>query len=212
MNILLIGATGKTGQQLLAQAQAAGHQVTAFVRSPEKLVPPQDNLTVIAGDALDEHEVEKAVQSATFDAVITTIGGDSLKNKGGCARSTANVVAALQKHQPEARLWVVSSAGTGDSFEQLGFFGKAFAKTIIAGPIRDHTFQEQTVQNSRLHYTIVRPVGLTDDPATRGAYVIKAHGKMPSGRIPRADVAHFIVHNLVGLAYDQQAVALSARG
>ena len=212
MNILLLGATGKTGQQVLAQAQAAGHQVTAFVRSPEKLSQPQENMTVISGDALDEAAVEQAVQSADFDAVVIAIGGDSLKNKGICARSTAHVVAALQQHQPEAHLWVVSSAGTGDSINQLGLASKLFAKTVIAGPIRDHEFQEQTVRNSRLNYTIVRPVGLTDGPASGGAYVIKAHGKMPDRRIPRADVAHFIVHNLVGPAYNHQAVALSSRG
>ena len=212
MDILLLGATGKTGQHILAQALAAGHRVTAFVRSPKKLAQPQKNLTVIEGDALDERAVEETMQSASFETVITAIGGDSLKNKGICARSTANLVAAMQQYRPEARLWVVSSAGTGDSFDQLGRLGKLFARTVIAGPIQDHTFQEQTVQNSRLNYTIARPVGLTDGPASGGAYVIKAHGKMPSSRVSRADVAHFIVHNLVSSAYNRQAVALSARG
>ena len=210
MNIFLLGATGKTGQQVLTQAQAAGHHITAFVRNPAKLSQSHENLTVIAGDALNESAVEAAMQSAPFDAVITTIGGDSLKNKGVCARSTANVVAAMQKQHPEAHLWVVSSAGTGDSYNQLDFFGKVFVRTVIAGPIRDHTFQEQTVQNSRLNYTIVRPVSLTDNPASGGAYVVKAQGKMPSSRIPRVDVAHFIIHNLTGPAYQRTAVALSA--
>ena len=211
MEVLLLGATGKTGRQVLKQALAAGHRVTAFVRSPEKLAQPQENMTVISGDALDEAAVEQAVQSAAFDAVVVAIGGESLKNKGVRARSTANLVAAMQKHRPEARLWVVSSAGTGESIDQLGILGRTFAKTIIAGPIQDHSFQEQTVRSSRLSYTIVRPVGLTDDPASDGAYVIKEHGKLPSNRIPRADVAHFIVHNLTGRAYNRQAVALSAR-
>ena len=211
MNILLLGATGKTGQQILTQALAAGHQVTAFVRSPEKMRQSQEDTTVIPGDALDERAVEEAMQSAPFDVVIIAIGSASLKNQGIRARTTANVVAAMQQHCPEARLWVVSSAGTGDSISQLGLFGKIFVKTVIAGPIQDHTFQERTVQDSRLPYTIVRPVGLTDGSVSGGAYAIKASGKMPGRWISRADVAHFIVQHLEKSAYDRQAVTLSAR-
>ena len=37
MNILVLGAAGKTGREVLAQSLAAGHTVTAFVRDPEKL-------------------------------------------------------------------------------------------------------------------------------------------------------------------------------
>jgi len=37
LRILVIGATGGTGRELVRQALAQGHQVTAFVPNPEKL-------------------------------------------------------------------------------------------------------------------------------------------------------------------------------
>lgn len=63
MKIFLLGATGKTGQQILSQALAASHTVTALVRSLEKVARPQERLTVIVGEALDQATVEQAVQS-----------------------------------------------------------------------------------------------------------------------------------------------------
>lgn len=211
MKIFLLGATGKTGQQILTQALAAGHAVTALVRSPDKIRQPQEGLTVIVGEALDQKTVEQAVQSDHFEAVIVAMGSSSLKNTGVRAKSTANVVEALQKHGPEAHLWVVSSAGTGSSIDQIGLLSKAFVKTVIAGPVKDHEAQEQAVRDSSLNYTIARPVGLSDDPASGGAYVVKEAGKLPQRQIPRADVAHFIIRNLERSAYQRQAVALSAR-
>lgn len=210
MKILLVGATGKTGQQILAQALEAGYAVTALVRSPEKITQPQDRLAVMVGEALDEAAVEQAVQSDHFEAVIVAMGSSSLKNTGIRATSTTYVVKALQKHLPEAHLWVVSSAGTGSSLQQVGLLSKIFVKTVIAGPVQDHEAQEAAVRSSSLVYTIVRPVGLSDGPASGGAYVVKAEGKLLQRRIARADVAHFIINNLERSAYQRKAVALSA--
>ena len=46
MRIALIGATGLTGQEALTQALKAGHDVTAVVRSPEKITITNDKLKV----------------------------------------------------------------------------------------------------------------------------------------------------------------------
>ncbi len=50
MRLFILGATGGIGRQLLAQAIERHHQVTAFVRSPQKLSTARDGLTVIQGD------------------------------------------------------------------------------------------------------------------------------------------------------------------
>ena len=51
MNLTVLGATGPTGTQLVEQALAAGHHVTALARSPEKLTITNPNLHVVQGDA-----------------------------------------------------------------------------------------------------------------------------------------------------------------
>jgi len=53
MRLFIPGATGGTGRQLIDQALARGHQVTAFVRSPEKLGARREGLRVQRGDPRD---------------------------------------------------------------------------------------------------------------------------------------------------------------
>ncbi|TMD53495.1 MAG: hypothetical protein E6I85_08270 [Chloroflexi bacterium] len=51
MKLVVLGATGRTGRLVVEQALAAGHTVTALVRSPEKLATSSSNLRVVAGQA-----------------------------------------------------------------------------------------------------------------------------------------------------------------
>src|SRR2546421_8350647 len=71
MKLLLLGATGGTGRQLLSQALQAGHEMTALVRSPEKL-DEEDHLLIRPGDATDPGSVDAAV--AGQDAVLSALG------------------------------------------------------------------------------------------------------------------------------------------
>src|SRR5260370_8811476 len=73
MNLVVLGATGGTGRLVVEQALAAGHTVTALVRSPEKLTLRNPNLHVIAGQATDRSAVSRALDGA--DALISTLGG-----------------------------------------------------------------------------------------------------------------------------------------
>jgi uncharacterized protein YbjT (DUF2867 family) len=52
MRLLILGATGRTGQELVGQALKREHRVTAFVRTPEKLGAPRAGLRVVQGDVL----------------------------------------------------------------------------------------------------------------------------------------------------------------
>src|SRR3989442_3391558 len=73
MNLLILGATGRTGRLVVEHALAAGHTVTALVRSPEKLTIRNSNLRVVTGRATDPEDVAHALASA--DAVLSTLGG-----------------------------------------------------------------------------------------------------------------------------------------
>src|ERR1700737_1901819 len=73
MNLVVLGATGRTGRLVVEQALAAGHTVTALVRSPEKLTAGHSNLRVVRGEATETAAVSSALEGA--DAVISTLGG-----------------------------------------------------------------------------------------------------------------------------------------
>ncbi len=64
MNLVVLGATGGTGRLVVEQALAAGHTVTALVRSPEKLTLRNPNLHVIAGQATDPSAPHPEQESA----------------------------------------------------------------------------------------------------------------------------------------------------
>src|SRR5260370_27523099 len=95
MNLLILGATGRTGRLVVEQALAAGHAVTALVRSPEKLTIRNSNLRVVAGRATDPEAVARALASA--DAVLSTLGG------GGSRIHDSTGALAEAAHKTSAR-------------------------------------------------------------------------------------------------------------
>lgn len=207
MNISIFGATGKTGQQLTQQALDLGHTVTALARTPSKLTIQSDRLTIIQGDVLNQADVDNAVSGQ--DAVICSLGSNSIGKGTLRTDGTANIIKAMQSHSVE-RLIVISSLGSGDSMGQMSFAAKTLMKTLLRNVIADHATQEAVVMQSNLNWTIVRPSGLTDSEKT-GSY---KHGlgndpKITGGRIARADVAEFTLLQLESDMYARKAVSLT---
>ena len=73
MKVLVFGASGGTGRELLQQALDKGMEVTAFVRDAAKVEDIQHpNLAVVIGDVLNIEDVSRAV--AGHDAVLYAVG------------------------------------------------------------------------------------------------------------------------------------------
>src|SRR5438874_9298934 len=72
MNLVVLGATGATGQEIVRQAVERGHSVTALVRSPERLKPFRDRITIEQGDLLNSAELERVIRG--HDAVLSGFG------------------------------------------------------------------------------------------------------------------------------------------
>src|ERR1700716_3100022 len=90
MNLVVLGATGRTGRLVVEQALISGHNVTALVRSPEKVATSHPNLRVVIGAATETSAVSGALEGA--DAVISTLGG----KPSVIADSTRAIVAAAR--------------------------------------------------------------------------------------------------------------------
>ena len=195
MKLLVFGATGGTGRELVKQALDAGHLVSAYVRDPAKITNLQhERLRVDNGDVLNSAAVKSAV--ARQDAILSTIGAGAgrttVREEG-----TRNIVESMQETGVK-RLVSLSSLGVGDSRSNLGFFTKYIIVAIfLRHAFADHERQEAVVRQSSLDWTIVRPPQLRDGPRT-GVY---RHG-FPStdrrikGWISRADVADFMLSQL----------------
>ena len=207
MKLVIFGATGSVGRHLVGQALAAGHQVSAFARSPQKLDMDHPNLTLVAGDVMDREAVSAAVMAS--DAVLVTLGSKKLT---GFLRSrgTLHIVEAMQKHGVK-RLVCQTTLGIGDSYGNLDFFWKyVMFGTILRAVFKDHGVQEGIVQQSGLDWVIVRPAAFTDG-AAQGLYKhgFGANEANLSLKISRADIANFMLGQISDDRYLHQTPGLS---
>ena len=208
LRLLVFGATGGTGRQVVRLALEQGHQVTAFARPGVRraaVTPRHANLVVFAGDVLDAAAVSEAV--AGHDAMVSALGtreGDDWI----LPQATEHICAAMRQHDVR-RLTCVTTLGVGESRTQLG---PTFA--VLAVDLREtlaeKEAQEQVIRKCGLDWIIVRPGALTDGPRT-GAYrcVTDPAVALPRALISRADVADFILKHLAGDEYLRQAVSLA---
>jgi len=205
MRLFILGATGGTGRQLIDQALARGHQVTAFVRSPEKLEARREGLRVHQGDPREAVALTAALGG--HDAVLSALGPPELEPPGfgrstilpDSARST---VSAMQSSGIR-RLLIVSAAIL---FEDLGLLAALLRRTLLRNVVVGSGEMERMVTASDLDWTIVRPPRLTNGPLTRRYHV--ADNRFPPGKqtLSRADVAHFLLDELAQDAHLRQIV------
>jgi uncharacterized protein YbjT (DUF2867 family) len=209
MKVAIFGATGGVGRNLLEQALAAGHDVTALARDPQKLHRADQSLTVVEGDVRDADAVRGVVDGQ--DAVLIALGAPLLDNSGIRAEGTRVIVDAMQKSGVR-RLVCLSVFGAGDSWALLPRFYRWFVMPVILRRVlKDHVAQEAVVASSVLEWSLVRPANFTDGDLT-GTYW---HGQHPpmhqlSMKISRADVADFMLKGLGDRAGIGQAECVSA--
>lgn len=205
MKIVIFGASGRTGRELVKQALEQGHLVTAFVRTPEKIADlKHQNLNLAQGDITDASAVERAVSGR--EAVLSALGSPTLKANTTLSDGTRNIVRTMQNRGPR-RFICETSLGVGDSYGQPGFFfTKIFTPLLLRHVFADKEVQEKIIKESDLNWIIVRPGSLTNGLRT-GVY---RHGldKNISGRISRADVADFMLKQLTDDQYLHQTPAI----
>lgn len=207
MRILVLGATGGTGREVVEQALGHGHDVVAFARDPRSLDSGDPHLTVVVGDVTDAAAVSRTAEGC--DAVISALGSRGERPVHVYSDGVANVIRAMTAAGAR-RLVVVSRAGVGANDRDLPVALRA-SKLLpgVREEFEDLERMEGDVMLSDLDWTIVRPVGLTDGPLTgdyravRGAFVPKG------SRISRADLAALLVKCAGGGLYSRAAVAVA---
>jgi putative NADH-flavin reductase len=215
MRVLVIGASGKTGHEVVRQALAAGHEVTAFVRDPSRLEIREPRLTVVRGDVRSVDDLRRAL--AGQDAVISTLGGrakDAMtrplsgKPSGGVMEAST---AALIEAAGEAGVRRVVMLST---FMLAPNFRAGILKPLVLyykGMNDDKRAGEKVLKKSPLDWTIVYATRLTDgERSGRERLVPVTESVTPRSNMSRSDAAAFLLAQLENDAAIRKAIVCTA--
>lgn len=207
MTILIFGASGATGQQLVRQALEQQHRVTAFVRDPAKLTLKHDQLTVIRGNVSDSQAVRKAVEG--HNVVLSALGANSpFTFDPVVVDGLATIIRAMESVGIN-RLIYLSFVGVSESRNDAGLLIRYVAPKLLRTEIAGHEARETVIRQSRLNWTIVRAPMLTNGPLTK---TYRSGETLCSNalavRLSRADTAHFMLQQLTDTRFVGQAVRI----
>ncbi|MFB8269076.1 NAD(P)-dependent oxidoreductase [Streptomyces sp. NPDC055955] len=209
MRITVFGATGGIGREVVRQALASGHQVTAVVRDPARFTETGTGLEVFRADVRDPEALRSAV--AGRDAALSGLGARRRADAGIAAELTRSVLGAVEA-EGVRRLLVVSAAPVGPEPERSPLLDRAMLGVInsLLKPVYDDLrAMEAELAASATDWTSVRPPKLTNKPLT-GTYRTVVGGNPRSGRsISRADVAHAMLAMIDDAATVKQGVGVA---
>jgi uncharacterized protein YbjT (DUF2867 family) len=208
MRLFVLGATGRTGVELLDLALSHGHTVTAFVRSPAKITRRDEGLSIVEGRVDEAAPMAEAMKG--HDAVISTLGPTPPQAIALGTRlmhdSTRTVLSAMEQARVN-RFLVVSSAllfpGGGPTV--------AFFRWLIRHHVRDLRAMESALEKSAARWTIARPPRLV---TTRDQAFAAVEGCFPGRLTALASmswraVAAYLVDALERRAHERRVVGLS---
>lgn len=191
MRLVVLGATGGTGLQIVRQALDRGHSVTAFVRSPERLRRFADRVSIVQGDLLNSSELARVI--AGHDAVVSGFGPRVPIAKGDARlmQQFAEVLTNAMRNANTRRAVIVSVAFLfKDSIIPPAYL---LGRLLFPGVVADAAAMENVFENSGLDWTIVRPPELTAKPYTGEYRVLEGHLPRFGFKISRADVSDFML-------------------
>ena len=206
MKLFVLGATGGIGMELVRHALEHNHAVTAFVRSPEKLKTYAGLINVVQGNLLNGTELANVMRGQ--DVVLSGFGPrvPIAKTDAHLLRDFgATLIIAMSLSGVQRGIVVSTAFLFRDAlFPPAYLVGRLFFPTVVA----DATEMETTLRSGNLDITIVRPPQLTDHPHTGRFRVREKHMPRFGFRIPRADVADFMLRTAESGAYPREVVGV----
>jgi len=206
MNILILGATGRVGSQIVTHALHDGHHVTVLVRNPEKIQINNGNLTIIQGNVLNEDDIVRSIGGV--DVVISALNTDGTTT---LSESMPLIIEAM-KEQGIQRIITIGTAGIlqSRSTPQSMRYQLRKTKGRSVRAAKEHHKVYIMLKQSSLQWTIVCPTYLPDGESL-GKYRVD-YDFLPEGgtEISVSDTARFTfgqinssdyIESRVGIAY-----------
>jgi putative NADH-flavin reductase len=198
-HLLIIGANGGIGRQMVNQAILAGHQVTALVRNPAKLSLTHPNLNIVQADVTMPLSLSGLF--AGMDTIISAIGvSDGLNDPPTTlySQGALNILRAMKQERLRRVFFISASAVETNPLLPfpVRLASKYILQKLLSNMYADLRLMEKLVKESDLDWTVVRPPRLTDSKLT-GCYRMAVNRFLKNGlTISRADTAHFMLSHL----------------
>jgi putative NADH-flavin reductase len=206
MKILILGATGATGYQVLNQALEAGHEICVYVRNPKKLENYFGKVEIIQGELSDEKKLGEAVKNK--DAVISTLGYKKLWDKSLFISKTIEIVLKAMSQNGVNKLVYESASGIGGNHSVKNPILRTVLRIFrVANPFIDHNRTEKIIKQSNVNWTIIRP-GMLTNGHLKAKYRADENLKKVFF-ISRADTAHCILNSLTNDNWSKKSIDIS---
>ena len=208
MRVLIIGASRGIGLETARQALEAGYCVRTFARSSAANLNSNSSLENFRGDALNVEDVKTALVGV--DVVIQALGvgiGELFRPVHLFSEATKILIGAMKTPKVK-RLICVTGFGAGDSRASISCLQRFPFQAVFGRAYNDKTLQEQLIKDSELDWTIARPGILTSGRRTNHYKILSEASQFRNGIISRANVADFLVRQIVDQSYIHKAPVL----
>lgn len=205
MRILILGMTGRVGSEIATLALEDKHQVTALVRTPEKITSNDDNLSVVKGDVTIKEDVERAMKDA--DAVISALNTDG----GETLTESMPLIIEAMKAEGIKRIVTIGTAGILNSRveDDVLRYQSSESKRKPTRAAEEHHKTYELLEASELDWTVVCPTYLPDGEAA-GEYREERNYLPEDGKkITVGDTAEFAYKQLESDEYVQSRVGIA---
>ncbi len=205
MNIIVLGATGGTGIEIVERALERGHSVTAFVRSPDALAKFDSKIRLLEGNPIDVRDLARVIPG--HDAVLSALGPRDPKRHEALVAPFARSLTSAMAQCGCDRLIILSVA----FLFKNAILPPAYpaGQLLFKHHVEDCAEMENVVRASDLDWTIVRPPQLTNKPRAD-------HYRVTAGKLPflgftasRAAVADLMIRSTEEHGYSRQIVGIA---
>lgn len=212
MKVTIFGATGFSGQAILADSIKQGHEVTILVRDASKIPIKHQNLTIVEGNVLNPQTVASVLHHQEAVIQCLGVGGKGDGKPTTFISDATKIIVDEMQNQKIKRLIAMSNVGAGNSIAfQPWFFTKIILPYFMKWLkviIEDKNRMEPIIMNSNLDWTIVRCPNIVDKPA-KGTCNATLDGKGLKLSITLSDLSKFMVDQLKQTVFIKQAPSVS---
>ena len=209
MKVLVIGATGAIGSAVVQAALEGGHEVTAFVRSPDKLGDLRPRVRVVEGDLADPSSLATAVPG--HDAVISAVGSSPDRAQLDVPANGMRAVVQAMRAAGVRRLVGLSGGAVNVPGERKPLSGRittALVSLLARNVVEAKQREFDVVYATDLDWTMIRPPNVVPGPATGS---VDIGDRLHGFRISSGDVGAAMVQLAASDEWLRQAPYVSQR-